>query len=278
MATVSGQSGTTQGQELVRIGQIGLHRVNLSSTLEQISRFVEEKGPHHVVTVNLQFLSTAAKNRTFAEVVNNADLVVADGMPLIWLSRLLGTPLPQRVTGHDLLHQCAALASQKGLTLFFLGATPSATEGATRRLQEMYPGLKIAGSYQGSFSPAGYGLSESDERGALDAIERCRPDFLFVALGCPKQELWIYRHRQDIQAPVCIGIGGVLDVLAGRLKRAPLWMQRMGLEWLYRLQQEPGRLWKRYLTQDLLTALKIAGSISVKRTFDLRHVWRTGGT
>jgi N-acetylglucosaminyldiphosphoundecaprenol N-acetyl-beta-D-mannosaminyltransferase len=276
MARVSGEPVTTHDR--VQIGALRLHRVGLSSILEQISQFLEEKRPRQVVTVNLQFLSTAAKNRTFAEVVNSADLVVADGMPLLWLSRLLGTPIPQRVTGHDLLHHCAALAAQRGFTLFFLGATSVTAEKATRRLQEMYPGLKIVGSYQGSFSQDGYGLSESDERGALDAIRRCGPDFLFVALGCPKQELWIHRHRQEIEVPVCIGIGGVLDVLAGRLRRAPSWMQRMGLEWLYRLQQEPGRLWKRYLTQDFLTALKITAAITLKRTVNLRHMWRTGGT
>lgn len=249
----------------VRIGPVYLDRVTLDEALDRFTGAIESRQPQQVVTVNLQFAGLANRNKAFRDVVNSADLVVPDGMPVIWLSKLTGSPLTQRITGHDLLHGCARLASARGYSIFLLGGTTDVAHAAMKHLAETFPGLKIAGSYQGMFTSEGYGASEAVEREALDAIRSARPDFLFVALGCPKQDFWIARHLRDIQVPVSIGVGGVLDVLSGNLKRAPSWMQRTGLEWSYRLKQEPGRLWKRYLLQDVPTVVGIGSSTLWRR-------------
>lgn len=259
MENVIDRAAAAHEERRVHIGHLYLDRVALPDLLERVSRAIEDRTPCHIVTVNLQFLRIAAREPDFAHIVNKAQLVVADGKPLVWLSRLMGSAIPQRITGHDLLQSCASLASQRGYSIFFLGASPKVAEKAADVLCAQYPRLKIAGVYQGRFDRDGCGVSEADELGALTAIQRCRPDFLFVALGCPKQEFWIYRHLQDIETPVCVGIGGVLDVLAGKLKRAPEWMQSAGLEWSYRLIQEPNRLWRRYILQDCPTAMRLAG-------------------
>lgn len=262
---VVSRSQVIRARQRVRIGELYLDRVGLAEAMQQITSAVEDRTPLHVVTVNLQFLSIAARDPGFARVVNTAGLAVPDGMPLLWLSRLGQAPLPERITGHDLLYHCAATAASRGYSLFFLGGSEEVVQAASGRLVASFQGLRIAGSYHGRFGHDGRGLTTSDERGALDAIRACQPDILFVALGCPKQEMWIYLHQQEARVPVCIGVGGVLDVLAGNLKRAPTWMQRGGLEWLYRLKQEPGRLWKRYIAQDAVTAIKLASSAFFQR-------------
>lgn len=259
MENVINRAEAAHAEERLQIGQLYLDRVASPDLLERVSRAVEERTPCHIVTVNLQFIRIAAREPDFAQVVNGAHLVVADGKPLVWLSRLMGSAIPERITGHDLLQSCASLASQRGYSIFFLGPSPEVADKAADVLCAQHPGLKIAGVYQGRFDRDGCGVSAADELGALTAIQRCRPDFLFVALGCPKQEFWIHRHRQDIETPVCVGIGGALDVLAGKLKRAPEWMQSAGLEWTYRLIQEPNRLWRRYILQDCPTAVRLAG-------------------
>lgn len=265
MERVSARAATAPEEGRVHLGQLHLDRVALADVMERVSRAIEERTPCHIVTANLQFVGIAAREPDFAHVVNNAQLVVADGKPLVWLSRLMGSAIPQRITGHDLLHSCASLASKRGYSIFFLGASPKIAEKAADVLCAQYPRLKIAGFYQGRFERDGWGVSKADELGALTAIQRCRPDILFVALGCPKQEFWIYRHLQDIESPVCVGIGGVLDVLSGKLKRAPVWMQSVGLEWSYRLIQEPKRLWRRYILQDCPTAMRLAGSALLRQ-------------
>lgn len=241
----------------VPLGSLHIDRVALRDVPGILSQFASDGSPHHIVTANLQFLGIASRDPGFAAVVNQADLVVADGMPLVKLSRLKRLALPGRITGHDLLHIAARLAVQQGYSIAFLGGAPGVAEEAARRLREMHPGLGPIGTYQGSFSPDGYGLSQEDEGDLVASLRLSRPQFLFVALGCPKQEFWIARHLHEVGIPVCVGVGGVLDVLAGRLKRAPIWVQRAGLEWSYRLCQEPRRLWRRYLLADIPTLSKL---------------------
>ena len=225
----------------------------MPSLLERFASFIREDTPHQVVTVNLQFLSEARKNRVFAQVINSADVVVADGMPLVWMSRLLGVPVPQRITGHDLLSQCAALAAEKGHAIFLLGGAPGVAEEAADRLRQAYPGLRVRGTGHGHFPSRGAAEQQAE---LVSDIREFRPQFLFVALGCPKQDYWVHDYLQELGVPVCLGVGGTLDVYVGRLKRSPVWMQRFGLEWIYRLQQEPRRLWRRYMLEDLPSHIK----------------------
>jgi N-acetylglucosaminyldiphosphoundecaprenol N-acetyl-beta-D-mannosaminyltransferase len=178
--------------------------------------------------------------------LQEADLATADGMPLVWGARLLGVSLESRVAGADLVPALAGRAAQKGYKLYFLGAAPGIADRAAQIFQERYPGLQIVGVS----SPPYSSVLEMDTS-ILDDIRAAQPDILLVAFGNPKQEKWIGMYRRQLKVPVMIGIGGTLDLIAGDKKRAPLWMQRFGLEWLFRLIQEPGRLWRRYVV-DLL--------------------------
>ncbi len=244
----------------IEIGALRLDRPELPQVEQQLCAFVESGKAHHAVTANLHFASIAQRDQRFAEIVQQADLVVADGMPLLWLARLQGARIPARVTGHDLLHLSAGLSVSRGYSLFLLGGGPGVAEGAAAKLRSKYPGVKVVGTFQGEFTAEGRGATEEAEREAVAAIRAAKPDFLFVGLGCPKQEYWIQRHLEQLGVPVSTGIGCVLDVLAGSVGRAPRWMQRSGLEWLYRTKQEPGRLWKRYLIDDVPVAVRLSGA------------------
>ena len=254
--------------DLLRVTLLGfnLDRVDMAQVLEWVENRIRESEPGHVVTANIRFMTVAMQDPSCASIVNGADLAVTDGMPLIWLSKLLGTPIPERITGPDLLLSLAGLAAERGYSVYLMGGAAGVAEDAATRLCAMYPGLKVAGTHHGYFD-------EDEELEVVQAIRRCRPQLLFVALGCPKQEFWIHRWKHELDVPVCIGIGGTLDILTGRLKRAPRWVQRAGLEWLYRLQQEPRRLWRRYVLQDIPTTLRATGSV-LREVLVSRMRWR----
>jgi len=238
----------------VSLGPIHVDKINHAGAVERIAAFMQSGEPHQVVTVNLDFISIANRDAAFRETINEADLAVADGMPLVWLSRLKGNPLPERVAGVDLVMESCRAAARAGAGVFLLGAAPGVAATAGERLQEMCPGLKIAGAY----SPPVGRLSHDDNDRILDMVRRAAPELLFVALGAPRQDLWIRQHQARLQVPVAMGVGCVLDLLAGTVRRAPLWMQHSGLEWAFRLGQEPQRLWRRYLLNDLPTLARLA--------------------
>ena len=255
---------TAESRERVRILDLQVDRAGSDETQGLLEGFIQEGSAHHVVTANLQFLSTARRNFAFAEVVNSAALVVADGMPLVWMSKMQGAPIRSRITGHDLLTQGVALAAEKGYGVFLLGGAPGAAEEAAGMLRVMYPNLRVFGTGHGRVSDDG----SDDRQQELTALIRdFGPQILYVGLGCPKQEFWINRRMDDLGVPVCVGVGGTFDILTGRLKRAPTWMQRLSLEWFYRLKQEPRRLWRRYVLEDLPTTLTAAGSVLVHAVF-----------
>jgi N-acetylglucosaminyldiphosphoundecaprenol N-acetyl-beta-D-mannosaminyltransferase len=177
-------------------------------------------------------------------ILRTADLVIPDGMPLIWASRMMGSPLPERVTGADLVPRLAALSAEKGYRIFMLGAKPEVAQSAKSKLMQTYPGLQIVGCVSPPISP----LVDMDHDGLLDTIQTSRPDILLVAFGNPKQEKWIHMNRRALAVvSVCIGVGATFDFIAGHASRAPQWMQKSGLEWVHRLQQEPKRLGGRYM-------------------------------
>ena len=164
----------------------------------------------------------------------------------------MGEPIASRITGHDLLRQCAELSQAKGYSIFLLGGAPGAADDAVEKLKENYPGLRVDGTPHGMFSADG--TAEREEE-LIARIRDFGPQFLFVALGCPKQEYFERRYMDRLNVPVSIGIGGTLEVYTDRLKRAPQWMQDYGIEWVYRFKQEPKRLWKRYVMNDMPTTL-----------------------
>ncbi len=201
---------------------------------------------HQVATINADFVVNALNDIELQRILQEADMTTADGMPLVWGARALGVPLEGRVTGADMVPTLAARAAEKGHSIYLLGARPGVAARAAEILQECHPGLKIVGTA----SPPNRPVLEMD-RSVLEEVQAARPDILLVAFGNPKQEKWISMHLHELGVPVSIGIGGTLDLIAGVTRRAPRWMQRVGLEWLYRLLQEPRRLWKRYV-HDLL--------------------------
>jgi N-acetylglucosaminyldiphosphoundecaprenol N-acetyl-beta-D-mannosaminyltransferase len=223
------------GEDLVDMFGVPIARIDMRGVLERVDQFVEGRRPHMIVTSDTPILVRAHDDQRFQEVVRSADIVTADGRGVVWMARVLGLPIRERVSGADLVERICERAAERGYSVYLIGAQPGVADEAARVLQSRYPGLRIAGTYHGYFS-------KDEEPAVVAAIAAAQPDVLLVAFGAPKQELWIREHLDQIQAPVAIGVGGTFDVLAGRVKRAPQWVQRAGLEWLYRALREPKRL------------------------------------
>ncbi len=213
--------------------------VTADETLTLIERFIAERTPHQICTINPEFVMQAQQDELFRNVLHSATLCVPDGIGLLWAARRLSHPLRERVAGSDLVGQIAARAAQLDWRLYFLGAAPGVAARAATILQAHYPGLVIAGIFPGSPAPA-------EEDNIVERIRAARPDVLLVAFGAPVQDVWIARNQPRLNVPVAMGVGGSLDFIAGVAQRAPVWIQRIGLEWLYRLVREPWR-WRRQL-------------------------------
>jgi N-acetylglucosaminyldiphosphoundecaprenol N-acetyl-beta-D-mannosaminyltransferase len=254
-------------RETLPIALLGVPFDNLAmgGTVRRIEQMVASRQPHFVVTANVDFLVQARRDVELHRILLDAHLVLCDGTPLVWASRLLGNPLPERVAGSDLAPRLIEAGARNNYRFFFLGASPEANEQAVARLMEQYPALNIAGHYAPPFKP----LLEMDHEEIKRRVRAARPDVLFVAFGCPKQEKWIAMHYRSLGVPVTIGVGATIDFLAGRMKRAPRWMQRTGTEWIFRMLQEPRRLFKRYVTD-----LRCFGSTLLAQCWQMQ--WRRG--
>jgi len=196
--------------------------------------------PHTVITANAGILCMMRRDPELREACHRGDLIVADGMSVVWTSRLAGIPFPERVAGVDLTGKLLEAASAHRLSAYFLGARPEVVGELVRRCARDYPGLKVAGSRDGYFGPA-------EHQGIVDHIRQAAPHMLFVGMPSPFKETWCERHRAALNVPLIMGVGGTFDVLAGHVRRAPRPAQSMGLEWLWRLAMEPRKMWKRYL-------------------------------
>jgi N-acetylglucosaminyldiphosphoundecaprenol N-acetyl-beta-D-mannosaminyltransferase len=222
-------------------------RIDRDAARSLIDRFLVDGRGHQIVTINTDFARLADHDSSYRDVLNRADLAVADGMPLVWLSRLGRSPLPERIAGIDLIDDCCELAAARGIPVFLLGAGPGIAPAAARALVARHPGLRIAGTLTPPYAPA---TTEGDAEIARQIVD-AGPALLFVAFGAPRQDRFIAEHLGRLCSPVAMGVGGSLDILAGAIPRAPRWMRRVGFEWLWRFAQEPRRLWRRYLVQDL---------------------------
>ncbi len=242
-----------------RVNSLGIPVDNLSrdDALARILRLAKQRDgrPRLVSTLNVDFLVNAlgtglsrARHPELLEVLRNSDLVTADGFPILWLSRLAGRPLRQRVCGSDLVPQLAALAAEEGLSLFLLGGGDGVAARAAETLVDGNPGLQIAGTAAPMIHAAGPGLADAEgaDEALVASINESGADILLLGLGNPKQELWFNRNRHRLKVPVSIGVGGTFEFIIGTVRRAPAWMQRGNLEWVYRVSQDPGRLWRRY--------------------------------
>jgi len=231
-----------------RLLWLGIDNVSFDEALDAIVALCRRAEPAYVVTPNVDHFMRVRRDDALRGVYERADLVLADGMPLLWAARLLGRPLKEKVSGSDLFGALCERAARDGLRVFLLGGAPGIAEKAARAMCERYPGLTIAGTCSPTLNESG--ISPDDGK-TIRIINDARPHVVFVAFGCPKQEWWMVRNYKLLGGAVCIGVGASFDFAAGVQRRAPRWMQRAGLEWFWRLLHEPGRLWKRYLVDDL---------------------------
>ncbi|MFQ6083219.1 MAG: WecB/TagA/CpsF family glycosyltransferase [Candidatus Aminicenantia bacterium] len=231
-------------KERISLFGVNIDNVTMEETIAEIERLIKLNKNSIIFTPNVHRVVFAKKDEHIKEIYDKADLLLPDGIPLIWASKLLGKPLKERVTGSDLLPLFCQIASKKGYRLFFLGAEPGIAKKAKNTLINKNPGLQIIGTYS---PPYGFENDDIEIKKIIKLIKEKRPDVLFIGLGFPKEEKFLWRHKEKLQVPVSIGIGATFDFIVGKLKRAPKWMQRIGMEWFFRLCQEPRRLWKRYL-------------------------------
>lgn len=226
--------------------------LTMDEALEAIDSLITQDKAAYVVTPNVDHIVRLEKDPEFREVYEQADLVLTDGKPLIWISKLYKTPIREKVSGSDLFPRLCALAADQGYRMFFLGAGDGVAAQAAENLTARFPGLQVCGTYS---PPMGFENDPGEMAKIENMIRQASPHILVVGLGCPKQEKFIYHNRQRLNVPVSLALGASLDFEAGNKKRAPKWMSDHGLEWLYRMVQEPERMVKRYLVDDL----KIAG-------------------
>ena len=213
--------------------------ITFDAALARIEGFIAEGRPRQIVTVNPEFVMTGQSNTQFRQVINASALSLPDGTGVWWASRRLGQPVPERIPGVDLVDRLAALSADRGYRLYLLGAMPGVAEQTVGVLRARYPALAVAGTYAGS-------PRAEDEAGIIARVRAAQPHILLVAYGAPAQDLWIARNLDRLGVPVCIGVGGAFDYLAGVHPLAPRWLRRIGLEWLYRLVTQPWR-WRRML-------------------------------
>ena len=229
-----------------RVEILGCHVDNLSlaETLDAVEAFIATRRPHQQVSVNVDKVVKASRDARLRDFVNRCDLASADGMPIVWASHVLGTPLKQRVAGVDLFEALVARAALRGWRVYLLGAREEIVVRVRERFQARYPGLVVAGHRNGYWSAA-------EEPQVVEAIRAAAPDLLFVAIPSPRKEHFLDRWQDHMRVPFAMGVGGSFDVVAGLVRRAPQWMQRSGLEWFFRFAQEPRRMFRRYFIDDM---------------------------
>lgn len=219
--------------------------LTLQETLEKVECFIASGLPHQHVVVNVDKLVKASRDPGLQQIINDCALVNADGMPVVWASRLLGKPLKERVAGVDLFEALMARAGEKGWRVFLLGAREEIVGKVAELYTRKYPGLVLAGYRNG------YWQGEQEEAAVAEQVGASRADLLFVAISSPKKEQFLGRYQDHMRVPFAMGVGGSFDVAIGKVKRAPRWMQRAGLEWFYRFLQEPRRMFRRYFIEDM---------------------------
>lgn len=221
--------------------------LTMEEALEAIDELIKQDRNAYVVTPNVDHIVQLERGGELTEVYKNADLILTDGKPLIWISKWYGTPIKEKISGSDLFPLLCGMAAEKGYRMFFLGAAEGVAETAAKKLSERFAGLNVAGTYS---PPVGFENDAAEMEKIEKMIKDAQPQILIVGLGCPKQELFIFHNREKLGVPVSLGLGASLDFEAGNINRAPKWMADHGLEWLYRITQDPKRMAKRYLVDD----------------------------
>jgi N-acetylglucosaminyldiphosphoundecaprenol N-acetyl-beta-D-mannosaminyltransferase len=241
---------------------VGVSAVNMDQTLAVIDNWIAHLEPNYVCVTGVHGIIESQKDPEIQRIHNSAGLVTPDGMPLVWLCHLLGHKHVERVYGPDLLLAICANSIKKGYRHFFYGGKPGVAGQLVENLRRQFPGLQVTGYY----SPPFRSLNAEEESQILQEINSCQPHIVWIGLSTPKQERWMVAHVGLIENAILIGVGAAFDFHAGAKKQAPRWIQRSGLEWLFRLASEPGRLWKRYLVNNpLFVILIIAQALKIKR-------------
>ena len=224
-----------------------IDNLTMDETLQAIDDLIKQKKNAYVVTPNVDHIVQLEKDTELQKVYENASLILTDGKPLLWIAKWYGTPIKEKISGSDLFPLLCNMAAQKGYKMFFLGAAEGVAAKAAQNLSKRFKGLQVVGTYS---PPFGFekDLEEIDKINNM--IRKTQPDILIVGLGCPKQEKFMYHHCKELGVPISFGLGASFDFEAGNIKRAPRWMANHGLEWLFRITQDPKRMAKRYLGDD----------------------------
>jgi N-acetylglucosaminyldiphosphoundecaprenol N-acetyl-beta-D-mannosaminyltransferase len=228
----------------VRLFGLRIDSLTLLDTLDRVDELVRSGGAHQQVSINVDKIVKASKSPALRDIVNACSLVNVDGMPVIWASRLLGNPVRARIAGIDLFEAIMRAAPARGWRIYLLGAKPEVVSATRRHFEGTCPGIRIVGARDGYWKP-------EEELAVVEAVAEARPDILFVALGSPRKEEFLAMHQTRMKIPFAMGVGGSFDVFAGNARRAPRWIQKVGLEWFYRFCQEPRRLFRRYFIEDM---------------------------
>ena len=224
-------------RNIVEIVGIGIDNVDFNQAAQKLEDFLSREDINMIFTPNSEILVDAVKDPYFTQILNEGNLVVPDGIGVVIASKFYGMPIRERVTGYDLMCKLIEIAYKKEKSMYFLGGAEGVAEEAALNMIEKYKGIKIKGWHNGYFN-------EEEEKEIINNIIKLEPDIIFVALGAPKQEKWIYENRDLLPVKIAMGVGGSLDVLSNRVKRAPEFFQKSGLEWLYRLIKEPKRIFR----------------------------------
>ena len=232
----------------MRLMNTEIDNLTMDETLDAIDSLIKEDNCSYVATPNVDHIVQLEKDEELKRVYENASLILTDGKPLIWISNWYKTPIKEKISGSDLFPRVCDLAAKKGYTMYLLGAAEGVADKAAKNLMDKYKGLNIVGTYS---PPFGFEKDKVELKKIERQIQEVHPDILIVGLGCPKQEKYMYHHCKELDVPISFGLGASIDFEAGNIKRAPRWMSEHGLEWLYRITQDPKRLAKRYLVDDM---------------------------
>lgn len=225
-----------------------IDNLTMKETIDEIDKLIKKDKNAYVVTPNVDHIVKLETDKELQEVYKDADLILTDGKPLIWISKFYKTPIKEKISGSDLFTLLCEMAAEKGYNMFFLGAREGVANKAAQNLTNKFPKLNIVGTYS---PPFGFEKDKKEIEKIINMVNKANTQILIVGLGCPKQEKFIHKYRKELNVPISLGLGASLDFEAGNIKRAPKWMSDNGLEWLYRLSKEPKRMFKRYIVDDV---------------------------
>jgi N-acetylglucosaminyldiphosphoundecaprenol N-acetyl-beta-D-mannosaminyltransferase len=254
----------------VNVLGVGVSAINLGLAVTAIADAVAQKAKGYICVTGVHGVSEAQADPAFRQILNRAFLNTPDGMPMVWMGRVQGFHHMERVYGPDLMLRLCEISAARGFRHFFYGGAPGVAEELKRRLEQRFPGLSIVGTYSPPFRP----LSREEESELTQKVTTLKPDLFWVGLSTPKQEKFMAQYWQTLDATLFFGVGAAFDFHAGRVRQAPRWMQRSGLEWLFRLACEPRRLWKRYLKNNPLFVLRAISQLTGLKKFPLEEAQR----